>query len=49
MGGSDYEVTLEDIKEKEGFNEEEYNTAKHDSAETEAAEKKTEAETNTKK
>ena len=40
MGGSDYEVTLEDIKEKEGFNEEEYNTAKHDSAETEAAEKK---------
>ena len=49
MGGSDYEVTLEDIKEKEGFNEEEYNTAKHDSAETEAAEKKTEAKTNTKK
>ena len=49
MGGSDYEVTLEDIKEKEGFNEEEYNAAKHDSAETEAAEKKTEAETNTKK
>ena len=49
MGGSDYEVTLEDIKEKEDFNEEEYNTAKHDSAETEAAEKKTEAETNTKK
>lgn len=48
MGGSDYEVTLEDIKEKEGFNEEEYNAAKHDSAETEAAEKKTEAETNTK-
>ena len=49
MGGSDYEVTLEDIKEKEGFNEEEYNAAKHDRAETEAAEKKTEAETNTKK
>ena len=40
---------LEDIKEKEGFNEEEYNAAKHDRAETEAAEKKTEAETNTKK
>lgn len=42
-------MTLEDIKEKEGFNEEEYNAAKHDRAETEAAEKKTEAETNTKK